>query len=130
MPPGTAPGVPGDVADLAGEEHEPVGLDDLAERQRPGRDAGELGDGLGHRLLLRMSGRLESPAGGLHGPLGPPGQVVPGGDAGPQCDAVGGVGALPPAAQQQPDDPGEVELGVPVAEADAAPCRRPPGSGP
>ena len=56
MPPGTAPGVPGHVADLAGEEHEPVRLDDLAERQRPGRDARERGDGLGHGLLLRWSG--------------------------------------------------------------------------
>jgi hypothetical protein len=53
------PGAARHVADLAGEEHEAVRLDDLRERQIARFESRRVWDGLGHRAILqRMVERL------------------------------------------------------------------------
>ncbi len=113
------------VADLAGEEDEPVGLDDLAEREVARLDAGQDGDGLGHRdsswlrtqsLQPRFGGGLQPPFRGLDGPPTPPGEIVGGAHPRAERHAVLGVAALAPAAQEQADDRRQVDLDVPVAD--------------
>ena len=101
----------------------------LRERVAAGLDAGQVRDGLGHGWLLaaveaarvaRQSARRR-----LDRPLattrrGRPPRRRPS----RATDAGLGIEALAPAAQQQPDDPGQVALRVPVADRRLEAARR------
>jgi hypothetical protein len=95
-----------DVTNLAGEEDEPVGLDDLRERVRTGLEVGSGRDGLRHGGLLggfegdQRSRASEPAVGRIDGTRRPPGEVVAGRHARREDRAGFRVEALAPAAQQ------------------------------
>ena len=78
-------------------------------------DVSEVCVGFGRRVSEPASGRLE-------GAVAPPGQIRLCRDAGRQDESGLGVEALAPAAQEQPDEDRQVDLG--------APSRRVPSSTP
>src|SRR5262245_32295881 len=130
IPPGTAPDPPGALPTWPATKTSPAASTTCEKGNWLGSRPGPVGTVFGMAVSsVRGFGRQrseqsEAPAGGLDGAGRPPGKVLGRVDSGGEALADLRIETLAPAAQQQADDPRQVELGVPVADRGLEPARR------